>query len=954
MDDLADLVWQQAGVAKPHAAHSTHSTPLAQLAAHPRAPTPVDAARAASPRYPPLPPMMAASPSSSPAVPMAHYTSAPMRPASAAAASSAVPAARPSNDDPFGALVSFGSAAGGRNAQQASTAHMSLADQVKLKQQQQAQQPAYAITPMGASGRSTPAAAAARPMVQPQAPTPSLGQFDVAFLDSLVGRSSTPANGARIGSGGSHASSAANSARASPAPPLGLHPFAAPPLSGSSPAFAAPAPVATSSVAAADPWDLLLQGGGTSLSSPATPQPAAAAPTPANDDLLLGDFFSPAPAARAPTPLAAPTASPPIVRRATPNPPVPAAAASAAAAGIPPPPAPARRMSNPPGMALGASVAAASAAAASATTQTTPSLRATTPPARAEPSFDAKLAKLVDMGFPADMAAEALRATNGNLEQALHLVFNETMAREQQQQQQQSKVSSFLGKASSLLNKSKGIVQSKVGELKEQGGVLANMVNVVQARLQQPGSAGGDRTTPDEDHWEREARANFYGGQQPLPTNGSPAPSPPAARRTPPRPRSRTPPRTPPRGPSTGDLLGSLAATPAAPPVPPRPTSAAGLPPRAVTPVAPPAAAVSAAPAPPVPAPPKEKVRPPFPACAGLMADQSAHAKAQGNDAYRLGQYHEAVTYYSDAILALPANHLALVALHNNRAAAELKTGEYKEAIADTLAAVAVVEYYGGLDRPSETITDGTNTVGWADVTKALLRQASALENVEKYAEAKEQFAAVLARESGNKVASDGMARCQRALSPAAKQAADAAPAPAAAAAVPAAAPAQEPASVVAMFDTLLTTNDASNPTTGGTAAPETAPAVTQDEVDRSSRVRRLRAQERKAEAEAEAALAVKDEIDAQLATWRKGKETNPRALLASLELVLWPELGWQKVELGQLITPAQCKVRYMKAIAKLHPDKLQTENVAHKMIATAVFAQLNEAWDAFRTQNNM
>ncbi|KNE54960.1 hypothetical protein AMAG_00900 [Allomyces macrogynus ATCC 38327] len=175
MDDLADLVWQQAGVAKPHAAHSTHSTPLAQLAAHPRAPTPVDAARAASPRYPPLPPMMGASPSPAPAVPipMAHYTSAPpMRPASAAASATpvAAAAARPSNDDPFGALVSFGSAAGGRNAQHTSTAHMSLADQVKLKQQQQQAQPAYAITPMGASGRSTPASAGGRSMVQPAAP----------------------------------------------------------------------------------------------------------------------------------------------------------------------------------------------------------------------------------------------------------------------------------------------------------------------------------------------------------------------------------------------------------------------------------------------------------------------------------------------------------------------------------------------------------------------------------------------------------------------------------------------------------------------------------------------------------------------------------------------------------------------------------------------------------------
>ncbi|KNE56615.1 hypothetical protein AMAG_02405 [Allomyces macrogynus ATCC 38327] len=126
------------------------------------------------------------------------------------------------------------------------------------------------------------------------------------------------------------------------------------------------------------------------------------------------------------------------------------------------------------------------------------------------------------------------------------------------------------------------------------------MVNVAKARLQQPGSAGGDRTTPDEDHWEREARANFYGGQQPLPVSGSPSPSPPAARRTPPRPRSRTPPRTPPRGPSTGDLLGSLATT--APPVPPRPAKKCAL---------------------------------RFPVCAGLMADPVRRTpRGQGNDAY--------------------------------------------------------------------------------------------------------------------------------------------------------------------------------------------------------------------------------------------------------------------------------------------------------------------------------
>ena len=67
----------------------------------------------------------------------------------------------------------------------------------------------------------------------------------------------------------------------------------------------------------------------------------------------------------------------------------------------------------------------------------------------------------------------------------------------------------------------------------------------------------------------------------------------------------------------------------------------------------------------------------------------------------------------------------------------------------------------------------------------------------------------------------------------------------------------------------------------------------------------------------------LKDSVEARLSAWKTGKETNVRALVASLDTVLWPELGWQKVGLHELVTPGQVKVRYMKAIAKLHPDKV-------------------------------
>lgn len=91
----------------------------------------------------------------------------------------------------------------------------------------------------------------------------------------------------------------------------------------------------------------------------------------------------------------------------------------------------------------------------------------------------------------------------------------------------------------------------------------------------------------------------------------------------------------------------------------------------------------------------------------------------------------------------------------------------------------------------------------------------------------------------------------------------------------------------------------------------------------------RLRQTNRAQEEEDQRRYELKDAIDEKLSTWRKSKENNLRALIASLETVLWPELGWQKVGMHELVTPSQVKIRYMKAIAKLHPDKVNQLNFA-------------------------
>lgn len=90
-----------------------------------------------------------------------------------------------------------------------------------------------------------------------------------------------------------------------------------------------------------------------------------------------------------------------------------------------------------------------------------------------------------------------------------------------------------------------------------------------------------------------------------------------------------------------------------------------------------------------------------------------------------------------------------------------------------------------------------------------------------------------------------------------------------------------------------------------------------------SEALNRLKQANEAAEAEDQARHEMKDAIDARLGTWKNGKETNLRALIASLDSVLWPELGWQKVGMAELVTPNQVKIRYTKAIAKLHPDKV-------------------------------
>ncbi|XP_044511603.1 auxilin-related protein 2 isoform X2 [Mangifera indica] len=92
----------------------------------------------------------------------------------------------------------------------------------------------------------------------------------------------------------------------------------------------------------------------------------------------------------------------------------------------------------------------------------------------------------------------------------------------------------------------------------------------------------------------------------------------------------------------------------------------------------------------------------------------------------------------------------------------------------------------------------------------------------------------------------------------------------------------------------------------------------------------------------------IADVLDVEIKRWAAGKEGNMRALLSSLQYVLWPECGWEPVSLTDLITSNSVKKVYRKATLCVHPDKVQQKGatIQQKYTAEKVFDILKVAID--------
>ncbi|KAI0068526.1 hypothetical protein BV25DRAFT_1791757 [Artomyces pyxidatus] len=337
---------------------------------------------------------------------------------------------------------------------------------------------------------------------------------------------------------------------------------------------------------------------------------------------------------------------------------------------------------------------------------------------------------------------------------------------------------------------------------------------------------------------------------------------------------------------------------------------------------APVASSSSSAPAPPrrAPSPIRLAQRQTVPASASAISASAKH-KASGTEMFKLGRFAEAESAYTQAISQLPSSHLLLIPLLNNRALTRLKTGDTTGAVEDCTTVIKMIgpSYHPAREAKVTKEEEGASVDLGDALVKAWRRRAEAFEGKEKWDLARQDWEAISSADFAGRQRGDaasGAGRCRKMLS--ANNASDAP-----SASVPRPPPAK----------------------------PVKRPAPRRGARPPSAAVNRLKQANKEAEAEEQARYDLKDSVDERLSAWKKGKETNIRALVASLDTVLWPELGLQKVGMAELVTPNQVKIRYTKAIAKLHPDKLNVNNTTleQRMIANGVFGALNDAWNAFK-----
>ena len=280
------------------------------------------------------------------------------------------------------------------------------------------------------------------------------------------------------------------------------------------------------------------------------------------------------------------------------------------------------------------------------------------------------------------------------------------------------------------------------------------------------------------------------------------------------------------------------------------------------------------------------------------LGSSTRHRHA-GTSHFKAGDYASATTSYTAALAVLPPSHPLSSLILTNRALTHLKTGDPKACIADAEFAITII----GPSKGAGEVVDLGNGEGKKSLPelwgKAMTRRAEALEQLERWNDAAIAWRDCVEAGVGGSTSIQGRSRCEKAAG-------------------------NSNASTQKRRTEVRKATPASSaisrPASSKPSLRPPSSAVKQQSAQAVSRLRALNAAAERADDEK---FALADSVSARVDGWRKGKETNIRALLASLDTVLWDGNDWKKVGMSELIAPGKVKINYQKGIAKVHPDKV-------------------------------
>ena len=90
----------------------------------------------------------------------------------------------------------------------------------------------------------------------------------------------------------------------------------------------------------------------------------------------------------------------------------------------------------------------------------------------------------------------------------------------------------------------------------------------------------------------------------------------------------------------------------------------------------------------------------------------------------------------------------------------------------------------------------------------------------------------------------------------------------------------------------------------------------------------------------------IRRRLDPTIKAWSEeyGKKRPLRALVSSLDKVLWENSGVPVVNLGDILDPSKARKAYLKASRFVHPDKTKKLDPEKRFIAKRVFDALSQA----------